>query len=173
MTAFTVADELGRMPGFGKILRGDAIPRGIASARIPARFEIVGRDPLVILDGAHNPQAARALADALSLAGDRPVTGVMGVLADKDGGGALAALAPRFKRLICATPKSPRALDAHLLAERADALGLRASAAHSAEEAVELARAVAAAEGGVVAVCGSLYLAAEVRALFFPGMKLE
>lgn len=93
MTAFTVAVELGRTPEFGKLLLGDAIPRGIASARIPARFEIVGRDPLVILDGAHNPQAARALADALSLAGDRPVTGVMGVLADKDGGGALSALA--------------------------------------------------------------------------------
>lgn len=173
MTAFTVAVELGRTPEFGKLLLGDAIPRGIASARIPARFEIVGRDPLVILDGAHNPQAARALADALSLAGDRPVTGVMGVLADKDGGGALSALAPRFRRLICVTPKSPRALDAHLLAERADALGLRASAAHSAGEAVELARAVAASEGGVVAVCGSLYLASEVRALFFPGVKLE
>lgn len=97
----------------------------------------------------------------------------MGVLADKDGGGALSALAPRFRRLICVTPKSPRALDAHLLAERADALGLRASAAHSAGEAVELARAVAASEGGVVAVCGSLYLASEVRALFFPGVKLE
>lgn len=173
MTAFTVAGELGRLPGFERVLRGDAIVRGIASARIPARFEIVRRDPLVILDGAHNPQAAAALADTLSLAGDRPVTGVMGVLADKNGNGVLAALAPRFRRLICATPKSPRALDGHVLAERADALGLRASAAHSAGEAVELAQAVAASEGGVVVVCGSLYLAAEVRAFFFPGKKSE
>lgn len=67
------------------------------------------------------------------------------------------------------TPKSPRALDAHLLAERADALGLRASAAHSAGEAVELARAVAASEGGVVAVCGSLLSAVGGARLFSPG----
>lgn len=142
------------------------IADALSGVRFPARFEIVQRDPLVIIDGAHNPQAASALASALALLGGRPVTGVVGMLADKDSGGLLKALAPRLARVLCVTPESPRALGAHELAARADAAGLRASAAHGIDEALELAQAVASAEDGAVVVCGSLLFASQVRSRF-------
>lgn len=140
-----------------------AVQEGLAFVRFPARMEIVCRHPLTILDGAHNPQGAKALAESLSLLGKRPITAVMGMLADKNSTDALKLLAPHFRRLICVTPDNPRALDGHELAARADKLGLPASAAHSIEEAWELASAVAASEQGAVVICGSLYLAGQMR----------
>lgn len=140
-----------------------AVKAGLASVRFPARMEIVCRNPLTILDGAHNPQGAKALAESLSLLAGRPITAVMGVLADKDSTAALKELAPHFRRLICVTPENPRALDGHELAARADGFGLTASAAHTVQEAWELASAVAASEHGAVVICGSLYLAGQMR----------
>ena len=165
VTAITAAGQalpalLGRLPD------ERTIAKALAGVHVPARFEIVQRNPLVIIDGAHNPQAAGALADALTLLGDQPVTGVIGVLADKDSTGLLRVLAPRLARVLCVTPESPRALGAHELAVRADAVGLRASAAHSIDEALELAQAVASAQGGAIVVCGSLLFASQVRARF-------
>ena len=165
VTAITAAGQalpalLGRLPD------ERTIAKALAGVHVPARFEIVQRNPLVIIDGAHNPQAAGALADALTLLGDQPVTGVIGVLADKASTGLLRALAPRLARVLCVTPESPRALGAHELAVRADAVGLRASAAHSIDEALELAQAVASAQGGAIVVCGSLLFASQVRARF-------
>ena len=170
-TALAAAEELGAR-GFPALRAGgdaDPIARGLAKTRFPARMEVLCREPLVLLDGAHNPQGARALAESLALCGDRPLTGVVGVLADKDSAGVLELLAPRLRRVIPVTPASPRALAARELAARAGALGLSASAAHGVGEALELARAVAAAEGGAVVICGSLYLAAEARRLVLEG----
>ncbi|WP_303789627.1 folylpolyglutamate synthase/dihydrofolate synthase family protein [Anaerotruncus colihominis] len=165
VTAITAAEQA--LPSLiGHLPDERMIADALAGVRMPARFEIVRRDPLVIIDGAHNPQAAGALAEALTLLGDRPVTGVVGVLADKDSAGLLGALAPRLARVLCVTPESPRALGAHELAVRADAVGLRASAAHGIDEALNLAQAVASAQAGAVVVCGSLLFASQVRARF-------
>lgn len=163
-TAFTALHELSEA-GFPKAGRASALRSGLESVRFPVRIETACTDPLTILDGAHNPQGAQTLARALEMLGETPVTGVMGVLADKDSIGALEAVAPRFRRLICVTPDNPRALDAHELAARADGFGVQASAAHSLEEGLTLAQAVAKAEQGAVVICGSLYLAAQARAL--------
>ncbi len=163
-TAFTALHELSKK-GFPKAAQASALRSGLESVRFPVRIETVCTDPLTILDGAHNPQGAQTLARALEMLGETPVTGVMGVLSDKDSAGALDALAPRFRRLICVTPDNPRALDAHDLAARADALGLQSSAAHTLEEGLALAQAVAKSERGAVVVCGSLYLAAQARKL--------
>ena len=147
----------------------EMVEEGIGSVHFPARMELLRREPLTILDGAHNPAGARSLADSLSMLKGRPVTAVMGILADKDSGGVLELLVPYFRRLICVTPQNPRALDAHELASRAGQLGLSASAAHSAQEAWELAEAVARLEDGAVVICGSLYLAAELRRIILGG----
>lgn len=162
LTALKAAELAARLCG-GHALPMQAAREGLSKVRFPARMEIVCKNPLTILDGAHNPHGARALAQSLSLLEGKPITAVMGVLADKDSTAALKALAPHFRRLICVTPENPRALDGHELAARADALGLTASAAHSAQEAWELASAVAASEKGAVVICGSLYLAGQMR----------
>ncbi|MGH7400079.1 MAG: bifunctional folylpolyglutamate synthase/dihydrofolate synthase, partial [Candidatus Rokuibacteriota bacterium] len=87
-----------------------AIRAGLGGVRWPGRFQIFRRDPLVILDGAHNPAGARALAASLrAYFPERPVTFVIGVLADKDAGGILAALRPLAARVILTAPANPRA----------------------------------------------------------------
>ena len=82
--------------------------RACSGARWPGRFQIFRREPLVILDGAHNPAGARALAASLrAYFPGRPVTFVIGVLADKDAGGILAALRPLAARVILTASANP------------------------------------------------------------------
>ncbi len=139
-----------------------AIRLGIATARWPGRLEELGG---VLLDGAHNPQGAAALAAALpALRPGRPVELVLGVLADKDHVGMLAALAPAVRRLHLVAPASARARPAADLHAQAVALGAEAHVHGGLAEALACARA-AAGEAGVVCVAGSLYLVGEARAL--------
>jgi dihydrofolate synthase/folylpolyglutamate synthase len=149
----------------GVALPDEAIARGIATARWPGRLEELGG---VLLDGAHNPDGAAALAAALTaLHPGRPVELVLGVLADKDHAGILAALVPVVRRLHVVTPASPRARPAVELAAAASALGADAHAHASVAEAIACARA-AAADGALVCVAGSLYLVGEARGLLEP-----
>lgn len=94
-----------------------AIRRGLAATRVPGRFQHIAQAPAVILDVAHNPEAARALAAILH---DQPVGGrtlaVVGMLADKDAAGVFAALRDEIDAWWTCTPASPRARDAKALA---------------------------------------------------------
>jgi dihydrofolate synthase / folylpolyglutamate synthase len=143
-----------------------AIARGIAGARWPGRLEEVGG---VLLDGAHNPQGAAALAAALpELAPGRPVDLVFGVLADKDHAGMLAALLPAVRRFHLVAPASPRARPAGDLRLLAATLGADADVHPDLASALACAR-TAAGDRGAVAVAGSLYLVGEARALLGAG----
>jgi dihydrofolate synthase/folylpolyglutamate synthase len=140
----------------------EAIARGIASARWPGRLEEVGG---VLLDGAHNPDGAAALAAALAtLHPGRPVELVFGVLSDKDHAGMLRALAPAARRLHLVAPATPRARAAADLHAQARALGAQADLHAGLEDALRCARG-AASDGALVCVAGSLYLVGEARAL--------
>lgn len=94
-----------------------AIRRGLAATRVPGRFQYIAQAPAVILDVAHNPEAARALAATLH---GQPVGGrtlaVVGMLADKDAAGVFAALRDEIDAWWTCTPASPRARDAQALA---------------------------------------------------------
>ncbi|MBW8365034.1 MAG: bifunctional tetrahydrofolate synthase/dihydrofolate synthase [Rhizobium sp.] len=94
-----------------------AIRRGLAATRVPGRFQHIAQAPAVILDVAHNPEAARALAATLH---GQPVGGrtlaVVGMLADKDAAGVFAALRDEIDEWWTCTPASPRAWDAKALA---------------------------------------------------------
>ena len=149
----------------GRALGADegAIRVGLAGARWPGRFQIVRRDPVVILDGAHNPAGARALAASLrAYFPGRPVPFVIGLLADKDAGGILAALAPLAARIVFTASGNPRAAAPEalraLLPAGPGALPVELVAAPS--EA--LARATALAGDGSVCVAGSLSLVGDV-----------
>jgi len=161
LTAITVVDELSRFSGFKGA--GRFVGPGLVSVRFPARMERMRSEPPVLLDGAHNPQGAAALAQSLSLLGSRPITAVMGMLADKDSSGALEILLPHFRRLICVTPENSRALSGAELSQRAAALGAHATSCESLPAALKQAIAQARAEGGAAVVCGSLYLASAAR----------
>jgi dihydrofolate synthase/folylpolyglutamate synthase len=138
------------------------IARGLASARWPGRLELVDG---VLLDGAHNPDGARALAAALAeLHPGRPVQLVFGALGDKDHRAMLAALAGAVRRLHLVAPATPRARAVEELGAAAGSLGLVATRHGGLPAALEAARTAAGREGLVV-VAGSLYLVGEVRGL--------
>lgn len=143
-----------------------ALEHGIASTRFPARMEVIRREPPVIVDGAHNPDGAAALSAALELAGERPLVGVMGMASDKDSAGALALLAPRFTRLVCTAPDTPRALSAELLARKAALYCGDVSWIDGIEAACDLGLREAQRLNGVLVVCGSFFLAAPARKYF-------
>ena len=162
LTALALCEEAASR-GFSR-LNAEAMAVGLAAARIPVRFERVADTPPVYLDGAHNPGGAAALAALLALAEAKPI-GVIGMLSDKDSAAALATLSPCFHALVCTTVSSPRALDAAVLAQRARAAGCeRVLIKEQPEQALALAREIAIQESRVVVACGSLYLAAELRA---------
>ncbi len=132
---------------------------------MPARFEQIADDPTTILDGAHNPAGARALADALSEAGHlRGGVAVMSVLADKDAAGMAEALADHCTRFIVTDCGSPRALPpADLAATIAAAIpGVTTTIVDDPLTALATAR-ITAGPAGFVVICGTLALAQAVR----------
>jgi dihydrofolate synthase / folylpolyglutamate synthase len=136
-----------------------AVREGLRGARWPGRFEIFRRDPLTILDGAHNPAGARALAASLrSYFPGRPVTFVIGILADKDAGSILAALRPLASRIVLTAAANPRAAAPASL--RALLPDMRVDVAASPRDALALARPEE--PDGLVCVAGSLSLIGDI-----------
>jgi dihydrofolate synthase/folylpolyglutamate synthase len=130
---------------------------GLAEVRWPGRLERVA--PWLLLDAAHNPEGAQALARALP-AGD--FTLLVGALADKDVRGVLAHLVPRAAHVICTHPSSPRALDATALA----ALARELSPTAPIEAIADPKQALAAARAHPpVIAAGSIFLVGELRRL--------
>jgi dihydrofolate synthase/folylpolyglutamate synthase len=148
-----------------RALDPDTVRAGFAAVSSPGRLEVVSRQPLVLLDGAHNPAGARALAAALleEFVVDRRIL-VVACLADKDVRGILEGLAPATGRLIVTTNRSPRAAPAERLRKEAEALGLHAEVAPDVPTAVRQA-IDSAAETEAVVITGSLYTAGEARDL--------
>jgi len=159
--AALAAAALGLLDAAGVRVPAACVSRGIAEARWPGRLEELSG---VVLDGAHNPDGAEALAAALpALYPGRPVELVFGVLADKDCQGMLQALSPAVRGLHLVAPDSPRARPPGSYRELAARLAPRVDEHGSLPHALACARA--AADGGLVAVAGSLYLVGEARAL--------
>jgi dihydrofolate synthase/folylpolyglutamate synthase len=136
-----------------------AIRAGLARARWPGRLQIARRDPWLVLDGAHNPNGARALAASLrSLFGDARVTFVLGVYADKDARGILDALLPLAGRVILTRAANERAADPAALAALVPA-GMPTTVTASVAEALSVA--ATSASTPIVCVAGSLAVVGE------------
>ena len=132
---------------------------GLARARWPGRLQIVRRDPYLVLDGAHNPDGARALAASLrTLFGATPVTFVLGVYADKDVRGIVDALVPLAARFIVTRAANERAAGAEALAQ---VVGDRVPTTVAASVAEALSVAARSATTPIVCVAGSLALVGE------------
>ena len=164
-----MAIELARLlrtRGFG--ISDEAIKQGLESTRWPGRFEVVGENPAVIVDGGHNEQGARALASSLQeYFPQGGVTFSMSVLRDKNYRAMLADVLPLAKRFFCCEQAdNERALSAADLADAvhqvADELGLAAldvRVCPNVGDAARAARDAAASDGeeGVACCFGSLY----------------
>lgn len=147
----------------------EAILSGLERASLPARAEVLSLHPPVLLDGAHNPDSAAALAALLKTTRTPPLTAVLGMLKGKDAEGVLKALEGCFDQVYTVAPDTPRAVSADLLAAAASEHFRRVEACGSLAQAL----AKAEARGGGFCVCGSFYLAGEARRLLGEGGKLS
>ena len=142
------------------------IRRGLAEVCVPGRFQVLPGRPQVILDVAHNVEAARTLAQNLAASGFAPETiAVCGMLRDKDISGVLRELAPRFTRWHFCDLGGPRGAPARELERALRALGERAPAfVHESPAAALAAAAGDAGEGDKIVVFGSFLTVGESMA---------
>jgi len=150
---------------FERGLPPEVVTDALAQVTVPGRFEVLGRAPLVVVDGAHNPPgaevAAETLADDFDVAGRRIL--VVGFLEGRDVGAMLEALGAAEADLVVAcTPRSPRAVPAEDVAAAARALGVDAEVVADVGHAVDAALGVANADDAIL-VAGSLYVAGAAR----------
>ena len=139
------------------------IRNGLKFARWPGRFDIVGHDPLFIIDGGHNPQCIEALVvNIQDYLKDRKVIALTGVLADKDYGDMYKPVSQLVQEFVCITPDNPRRLMAQELAAHLQSAGANATACETVEDGVRMARQLAGADG-VVLCFGSLYSIGSIK----------
>ncbi|WP_093421377.1 bifunctional tetrahydrofolate synthase/dihydrofolate synthase [Saccharopolyspora flava] len=163
--------------GADRQLDVDRVRAGFASVIVPGRLERVRAAPAVLVDAAHNPHGARALADALSSEFSfRKLVAVIGVLGDKDARGILAELEPVVEELVLTRNSSPRSMDPDELAGIAleifgqDRIMVEPRLDNAVEQAIQLAEETddpgESVSGGGVVITGSVVTAGEARALF-------
>ena len=145
----------------------EAVRRGLAAVRWPGRFEVLGKDPVFLLDGAHNAHGMRAAVESLkALFPGKRWTFLLGIMADKDAGEMLDLLAPLAGQVFVLRPDSPRAMDPAELCGALAKRGVPARPCASVKEGIRAALPAAGKEGAVCAL-GSLYLCGEVRSAWF------
>ena len=156
-----------RTKGFA--IRDEHIAEGVRTTRFPARAEILAKDPLTILDGAHNENGITALEDVLALAvtkedgTKRELAIIMGMMADKDCDKSVARIAAHAQHFIAVTPSlTYRAMPKEDLVKLAEPYCVHTEVNGSFRGAYERA-AELVGKDGVVIICGSLYLATDMR----------
>lgn len=155
--------------GGSQALNQDIVAEGLATVTSPGRLQIVGVEPTVLVDAAHNPHGALALAAAIpAYFTFDSITAVIGVLADKDAEGIIRALNPIVAEFVVTQSTSDRAVDADDLAAIVVAIAGadRVVVEPSLEAALDVARDSASrSEKGAVLVTGSITLVADVMAM--------
>jgi len=165
--ALAVAAVESLIGGGSQRIAGDILADGLQSATSPGRLQLVGIAPTVVVDAAHNPHGAAALAQSLGDSFDFDEWGlVLGVLGDKDAEGILDRLLPAVTEVFTTAPESERAADADALADLVEARDRRASVHPSLADAADAAREWAAAsDRRAVVIAGSIVLAGEALLL--------
>ena len=160
-TAIEAAAPL-RASGFN--IPNSAIQEGLRSAFIPARLEVLKKEPLIILDGGHNPSGLESLADAVKkfLCGKK-IFCIMSMLRDKAVSEAMAYIGGLFEKVYIVEIDNPRKLPADELKSTAEQYFNDVEICLDKKQAVNKAVDNAKLADGAVLVCGSLYLASEIR----------
>ena len=160
-TAIAAVEALAECGGI--TVEPDAVRRGLAAVRLPARIELIDSRPHTIIDVGHNPASIAALRDTLrELLGGRRLVLVFGMLATKDYRSVTALIAPMADVVVTTTPHNPHALSAEALAEEVRRYAPTVIAVPDRRSAVERAQTLAAPED-VLVITGSFYLVGEAR----------
>ena len=143
-----------------------AVREGLAAARWPARFEVISESPLVIFDGAHNPEGITAAVESIKrYFGEEKVYLLSGVLKDKDYFYIAGKVAEVAERAFTLTPDNPRALSAEEYAQVLAQNGVNAKAYGSIREAFVSAKEAAREDGRALVCLGSLYTYTDISRL--------
>lgn len=151
-----------------------AIAAGLAATRFPGRVEIVQQSPLVVLDGAHNPEKIGALVAGIdALFAGRRIVAVVGVLETKSHAEMLAILGPRVDALVATAPRvlAKPSVSAEALAAEASAHVATVHAEPDPDAAIDRALDMAGPDD-LVLVTGSLYLIGNVRERWYPTARI-
>ena len=153
---------------FGAPLSEEVVTEAFAGATVPGRLEVVSRQPLVVLDGAHNPAGATVLGDALreDFSAAAHVVVVMGCLRGRNPAELLNAIGPaRIAHIVATSPASPRAQGAAAVRDAATSVGYEATTIEDVDEAIRAAQDIAG-DDDLVLITGSLYVVGAARAFF-------
>lgn len=157
VTALQIASRRG-LP-----LSDEAIQYGLANVKWPGRLEVLSRDPLVVVDGAHNGDSAQKLAQALpDVFGSKRWTLIIGVSADKDVAAILDGLLPVAGHVIVTRASNLRAASVEVIGAQITARGHQPTLTATVEAAIDLALA----DRQPIIITGSLFTVADARALW-------
>lgn len=153
-----------------EILRGQgfkidekSVREGLLAARWPARFEIISRDPLIIFDGAHNPEGIETAVESIKrYFGDEKVAILTGVMKDKDYHYISTRFAEIADRAFTITPANPRALPAEEYAKVLEGVGITATSYESVASALADAKKFSGDSDTPLVCLGSLYMYCEI-----------
>jgi dihydrofolate synthase/folylpolyglutamate synthase len=149
----------------GLEISDEAIQRGFAQVKWPARFEVVRREPPVIFDSAHNDYSFAKLSETLeTYFPGRQVTLIFGASEDKNIPGMFREMKSKLKRIIVTRADHPRALEVEKIQGLADQAGVQNEAVTPVRAALARALELSAKDGSIVLSAGSMFVTAEVMA---------
>jgi len=163
--AAVVLETVGALRLSGLKIDENAVKEGLEKAVWHARLEVISKDPIVLLDGAHNPHGIRALANSLGNISDRWIF-MCGILADKSYGEMLEIISPLAAEFITSDVPSPRSLKSSALADIIMNAGYKATDGGEVEDAVATALQKQKETGLPLCIFGSLYMAGTVLGYF-------
>ena len=152
------------LKSIGMNIGEEEIRSGMAEVYWPARFEIINEEPLMIYDGAHNPEGLRACVDSIKrFFGEKKVNIISGVMADKDVNSMLPVIAEVADEVFTVTPNNPRSMDSKVYAEYFNNYGIKAYAYETIDEGVKNALNSSAKKGCALVSLGTLYMYGDMR----------
>ena len=142
----------------GLVIPAEAVREGLANVKWHGRFEVLCREPLIIYDGAHNPDGIRCAADSIRRYFDKRVVFLIGVMADKEYGLYADMLGELADTVFAVKPDNPRSLDSSVLAETFRKKSIRAVPCEDYSEGVRAAYSYAEEKGLPLIALGTLYM---------------
>ncbi len=141
------------------------IRKGLLETKWPGRIEKISENPMFIIDGAHNEEGAKSLANSIDkYFENKNKILVIGMLEDKDIESVLDLLIPKFNKVITTTPDNPRAIDANKLKEKIERYNIEVTCKPNIKEAVDYALEISNKDDAIISA-GSLYMIGNVRTI--------